>query len=96
MDIQLAIDTYAIITYIVSYMNKDETQMTKFMKEALNSVAKDNEKEKLKTLKMTYLTQRQVGAAEATYLILPGMKLKDSNISCIFLTTCFPESRSRF
>ena len=30
MDIQLAIDTYAIITYIVSYMNKAETQMTKF------------------------------------------------------------------
>merc|ERR1711952_618398 len=36
MDCQLAIDTYAIITYIVSYMNKDETNMTKFLKEALN------------------------------------------------------------
>ena len=58
MDIQLAIDTYAIITYIVSYMNKAETQMTKFMKEALNSVAQDNAKEKLRTLKVTYLTHR--------------------------------------
>ena len=70
--------------------------MTKFMKDALNSVAKDNAKEKLRTLKMAYLTHRQVGVAEATYRILPGMKLKDSNIKCIFVTTGFPESRSRF
>ena len=96
MDIQLALDTYTIITYSVSYMNKDETQMTKFMREALNSVAKENAKEKLKTLKMTYLTHWQVGAAEATYRILPGMRLKDSNVSCIFVTTGFPETRSRF
>ena len=87
MDIQLALDTYAVITYIMSYMNKDETQMTKFLKKALNSVAKDNAKEKLRTLKMIYLTHRQVGTAEATYRILPAMKLKDSNIRCIFVTT---------
>ena len=96
MDIQLALDTFSIITYIVSYMNKDETNTTKFLKEALNSVAKNNASEKLKILKMTYLTHRQVGVAEATYRILPRMKLKDSNIGCIFLSTGFPESRSRF
>ena len=96
MDIQLALDTYAVITYIMSYMNKDETQMTKFLKKALNSVAKDNAKEKLRTLKMIYLTHRQVGTAEATYRLLPAMKQKDSNIRCIFVTTGFPKSRSRF
>ena len=37
MDIQLALDPYAVITYIVEYMNKDETQMTKFMTEALKT-----------------------------------------------------------
>ena len=58
MDIQLALDPYAVISYIISYMSKDETQMTKFMKEALNSVAQDNAKEKLRTLKVTYLTHR--------------------------------------
>ena len=48
MDLQVAIDPYAMITYIVSYMNKDETQMTKFMKEALRSEKKQNAKEKLR------------------------------------------------
>ena len=33
-DIQLALDPYAVISYIVNYMNKDETQMTKNLKEA--------------------------------------------------------------
>ena len=35
MDIQMAIDPYAGITYIINYMNKDETGLTKFMKDAL-------------------------------------------------------------
>ena len=96
MDIQIAIDPYAVITYVVSYMNKDETQMTKFMMEALNNNAKQNAKEKLKSLKMAYLTHRQVGASEATYRSLAGMKLKDSNIGCVFVMTGFPQNRSHF
>ena len=44
MDIQLALDPYAVITYIVSYMNKDETQMTKNLKEALTADAGKNAK----------------------------------------------------
>ena len=96
MDIQLALDPYAVITYIVSYVNKDETQMTKFLTEALRADAKEKAKKKLKTLKMTYLTHRQVGASEATYRVLPALKLKDSNIGCIFIMTGFPKNRSGF
>ena len=96
MDLQIAIDPYAIITYVVSYMNKDETQMTKVLTEALKSDAKQNAQEKLKTLKMAYLTHRQVGASEATYRILKGMKLKNSNIGCVFVITGFPQNRSHF
>ena len=91
MDIQLALDPFAVVTYIVSYMNKDETQTTKFMTEALKSAAKENAKEKLKKLKLAYFTHRQVGASEAVYRILPNLKLKDSNITCIFVMTGFPE-----
>jgi hypothetical protein len=96
MDIQLALDPFAVVTYIVSYMNKDETQTTKFMTEALKSAAKENAKEKLKKLKLAYFTHRQVGASEAVYRILPNMRLKDSNIACIFVMTGFPENRSSF
>ena len=61
MDIQLAIDPFAIITYIVSYVNKDETQITKFLKEALNSTAGKGVAEQLKALKTAFLTNRQIG-----------------------------------
>ena len=82
--------------YIVSYMNKDESQMTKFLSEALNSEKKQNAKEKLRTLQKTFLTHRQVGISEATYRLLPGMHLKNSNIKCIFVLTGFPGNRSKF
>ena len=96
MDIQLALDPYAVITYIVNYMNKDETGLTKFMKEALFSVPTFEAKEKLRVLKTAYLTHRQVGASEAIYRINSGMKLKDSNIKCIFVQSGFPDNRTIF
>ena len=96
MDIQLALDPYAVISYIVSYVNKDETQMTKFLKEALSADAGKNAKERLKTLKHAFFSHRQVGHCEATYRLLPSLKLKDSNISCIFVMTGFPDKRSIF
>ena len=96
MDIQLALDPFAVITYIVNYMNKDETGMTKFMAEALRTKATAEASEKLNTLKLAYLSNRQVGASEAVYRVLPGMRLKDSNISTIFVPSGFPENRSVF
>lgn len=96
MDIQLAFDPYAVVTYIVSYMNKDENQMSKFMMEALRADTKQNAREKLKTLKMAYLTHRQVGIAEATYRLIPGMYLKKSDVQCIFVMSGFPKNRSKF
>ena len=96
MDIQLALDPYAVITYIVNYVNKDETGMTKFMTEALREKANEDANEKLKALRLAYFTHRQVGASEAVYRIFPGMRLKDSNVTCIFVPSGFPENRSEF
>ena len=67
MDIQLALEPFAIITYIVSYVLKDEKGMTKFLKETLKNTVSKNVKEKLKALKETYMTHRQIGASEAAY-----------------------------
>ena len=96
MDIQLVIDPYAVVSYIANYMNKDETQTTPFLREALHASAGKTAKDKLRTLKEAYLTHRQVGASEAAYKILPNLRLKDSNISCVFVTTGFPKNRSKF
>ena len=96
MDIQIALDPYAVITYVVSYVLKDETGMTKFLKDALNSQTGKSIEEKIKALKNAYLLNRQVGESESCYRILPGMRLKDSNVSTIFVQTGFPENRTEF
>ena len=93
-DFQIALDPFAVVTYMVSYVAKDETGMTKFLKEALNATLDKPLKEKLKALKMAYLKNKQMGASEAVYRVLPGMHLKNSNISTIFVQSGFPENRS--
>ena len=96
MDIQLALDPFAVITYIVSYVSKDESGMTGFLKQALKENANAEMLEKLRALKMKYLTHREMGVSEAVYKINPGMRLKDSNIACIFVNSGFPDNRSVF
>ena len=94
LDIQYAIDEYAIITYVVSYVGKDESGMTQFLKDVLHKTKGMERKEQLRALKMAWLTHRQIGASETVYRILPGLHLKDSNIACIFVSSGFPENRA--
>ena len=96
MDIQLALDPFAVISYIVNYVSKDETGMTSFLKEALAATSDKDTSEKLKALKTAYLTHRQMGASEAVYRVVPNMRLKDSNITCTFVNSGFPQNRSSF
>ncbi len=96
MDIQLALDPYAVITYIVNYVSKDETGITKFLQETLRAKAYGKLRELLKALQSTYLTNRQMGLPEAVYKALCGMRLRDSNVTCINVATGFPENRSLF
>ena len=98
MDVQVSFDAYSVISYILSYVAKDETGMTEFLKEALKNALdmKLNEREVMKALKMAYLTHRQVGASEALYRINKGMHLKQSNIKCVFVSSGFPENRASF
>ena len=96
MDIQLALDPYAIISYIVSYVSKDESGMTQFLKEALQATMSATLNERLKALKIAYLNHRQIGASEAVYRAIKSMLLRDSNITCQWLATGFPDNRYSF
>ena len=96
MDVQLAFDTYSLITYIISYIGKDETNLTRHLMECLKQVKGKPMYEQMKALKLCFVTHRQIGASEAVYRILPGLHLKDSNITCIFVVTGFPENRQLF
>ena len=52
--------------------------------------------EQMKALKLCFVTNRQIGTSEAVYRILPGLHLKQSNVSSIFVITGFPEKRQLF
>ena len=96
LDVQFCHDSYAVITYICDYYGKDDSGMTKMLREALQSAKGKRRKDQLYALKSAYLTHRQIGACEATYRLLPNLHMKDSNMYCNFLSTGFPENRSVF
>ena len=96
IDIQLALDPFAIVTYMVSYISKDETGMTQCLKEALQGKASEPLRERLKCLKLAYLKNRQMGASEAVYRFFLSMKLKNSNVTTLFVQTGFKENRTTF
>lgn len=96
MDLQVAFDPYAIVSYIASYTYKEETQTTPFLREAVHTTAGKETKERLRILKEAYISHRQVGASEAAYKVTPHLRLKDSNIACTFVVTGFPQNRSVF
>ena len=94
MDIQLAFDPYSVVTYMINYVGKDESGMTKFLQEALNANLGASLEEKLKGLKLAYLKNKQISASEAVYRVLPSMHMKESNITTEFVQTGFPENRT--
>lgn len=96
MDIQLAYDHYAIISYICNYITKGETGMTKLLRDALEAARDKPHDQQLRILNATYLTHRQKGAPESIYGLIKGMSLKKSNIACKFVISGFPENRSLF
>ena len=96
MDIQVCLDFYAIITYISDYVTKDETGVTKALKEALDKVENLSYIEKLYKLADVFCTHRSMGEAEVYYRIISSLHLTESNLACVFLPTGFPENRSKF
>ena len=75
------------------YYLKPDNKMLEFLLAAL----KENEDltlhEKLKLMKDTFLTHRQIGESECYYRLLPHMHLADSNLGSVFLHTGFNKSR---
>ena len=47
-------------------------------------------------LAQAYMTSREMGECEAYYKLDSSLHYKQSNIKCIFITSGFPQNRSRF
>ena len=96
IDIVICMDYFGVITYITDYYMKDESGTLKFIENALENSIDDSIKSKLRLVKNTFLTHRQVGEAEAYYKLFPFLHLSDSNIGTVFILTGFPKNISRF
>ena len=71
------------------------------MQEILREAAKNidqhkTQREKQILMSNTFLTHRQMGEAEAIYKLFPNLKMKDSNVTCVFIQTGLKDERSRF
>ena len=96
MDIQLTLDHFAIITYISDYMLKDDTGTMEFIIRAIKDTENLTLKERLKAVKNTFLTHRQIGEAEAYYRLIPSLHLSGSNCATLYIHTGFLQNRSVF
>ena len=94
MDLQLALDPYAIIGYCVAYYSKDETGMTKLLKDCLNAHPDLDFPAAMKELGKCYINSRQIGQSECIYRVFPNMLLKDSNITTVYVPSGFEKNRS--
>ena len=96
MDIQVCLDYFAVITYVTDYVSKDDNTLTQVLLEAAKHCKSETARNRMKTIKDTFLTHRQMGEAEVYYRIFPELHLKDSNVKTVFLPTGFPENRTHF
>ena len=96
IDIQPCSDFFAVITYITEYFTKDESGTSSFLAEASKQIKALPIKDQKRCIKNVFLTHRQMGLSEAFMKIFPDMKLKDSNISSVFVPLGKKDEISRY
>jgi hypothetical protein len=95
-DFQICLDFYAIVTYITEYYTKDDTGLIKVLVNTLKASDCDDLKEKMRLLMNTWITNRQMGEAEAVYRLTKEFHFRESDTKCVFLQTCKRSERSKF
>ena len=86
MDLQVCLDFFAVITYILEYAFKPEPEESALRK--LIEQDKDGDfKNRMKALAHLFQTRRQMGEAEAAYKIIPSLTMTNSNITCQWIDT---------
>ena len=95
MDIQVCLDYFAIITYILDYKMKDETGTLEEVTKALKEDNSEGLRHKLKLVAHTFLTHRRAGESEIMYKLFPFLHFTQSNIAAIWMPTGFKENMSR-
>ena len=95
MDIQVCLDYFAIITYILDYKMKDESGTLEEITKALKEDDSEGLRQKLKLVAHTFMTHRRAGESEIMYKLFPFLHFTQSNISAVWMPTGFKENMSR-
>ena len=95
-DIQLCLDSYAVVTYITDYLTKGDKGLTQLLKAALSEKRDSDKFDQLNHIKKTYFNHKQTCVAEAAYRLIPGLNLKGSTVKTIFVSSGFPEKRHMY
>ena len=95
-DLQVCFDYFAVITYITEYFCKDDTGLMVKLTDLVKKSECPTLKDRMILLMNGFISARQMGESEALYKILPSLRLKDSNVTTIFVPTNKKENRSKF
>ena len=95
-DIQLCLDSFAVVTYITDYLTKADHGLTKLLITALKEKRGADRFDMLNHLKKVYFTHSQTCVCEAAYRLIPGLDLKGSSVNCLFVTSGFPHKRKTY
>ena len=97
LDIQPVLDFFAVITYVTDYWAKPDEGLTPILREAAKKLKSEPEqKKRCQEMANTFMTNRQMGEAEAYYKILPNLTLKYSSVDTIFVPSDKKALRSKF
>ena len=92
-DIQICLDSFAVVTYITDYLTKSDRNVTEALMNALKSNKHEDKFGLLNYLKKIYFISKQTCVSEATYRLIPGLDLKGSTRACLFVNSGFPHER---
>ena len=93
-DVQFCLDSFAVASYIVSYINKDDKGMSALMEQACKEAKEGNKtlKEQVRHIGNKFINAVEVSAQEAVYLILQ-MPLTKASRQVVFINTSPPAER---
>nr|XP_018902432.1 PREDICTED: uncharacterized protein LOC109033998 [Bemisia tabaci] len=97
MDIQFIMDVYSCATYLIGYIAKVNTELSKILRGINDEITKNKKtatKQRLYEIANTFMNYTTIGAQEAVYLLL-GLDMCNSSRATVFINTCKPSNRVR-
>lgn len=93
MDIQPVFNHYKAITYMCSYLSKQEDECSKAMKQAVKESAQNNldNYQKMKNVAHAYATKRECSVQEAVYHLMPELWLRKIFPGVVYANSNLPE-----